>query len=285
MTLFVGLDIGGTKLMAAAGDGGREIVRRIRRETPTALEEGLRSLHAMVEAVAAGEDIGGIGAAVGGPLDWRTGVVSPLHQPSWREVPLKEIMEERWECPFWVDVDTNVAALGEYAALSKPVSRLLYITVSTGMGGGLVVDGRLYRGADGGHPEVGHQAINSRCTYPERVWCECGAKDCVEAFVSGNGIRRLYGKPAHELSAAEWEEVAWNLGRGLRNCAALYVPDLIALGGGVATGGGEPFIATVEAVMKEELKIVPAPKVVLSTLGYDTALYGALIVAQKGLGE
>ena len=130
-----------------------------------------------------------------------------MHQPAWRGVGLKTIMEERWGCGFGVDVDTNVAAVGEYAFGGRRVGRMLYLTLSTGMGGGFLVDGKIYRGADGGHPEVAHQGVNFRCSFPERVACECGAGDCLEALVSGNGIRRVYGKAAEEQSEGEWDEV------------------------------------------------------------------------------
>lgn len=280
---YIGLDIGGTKLMVAAGDGAGQIFRRVRAPTPLALDEGLALLHQMIGEVAGGAPIAGIGAAIGGPLDARTGVVSPLHQPEWRDVPLKAIMEQRWGCPFWVDVDTNVAAAGEYVVAGVSAPRFLYLTLSTGMGGGFLLDGRIYRGAGGAHPEAGHQAIPFRCAYPERVACECGAPDCLEALISGNAIRRIYGKPAEQLDAAEWDEVAYNLGQGLRNLAAIYAPDLIVLGGGVAVGGGERLLGTARAVMREHLRLVPAPEVRLSDLGYDTALLGALAIARLGM--
>src|SRR5690349_9180100 len=114
MTIFIGLDIGGTKLMVAAADAEGRIVRRARAPTPRGLDEGLEQLHRMIAEVAAGASIAAIGAAIGGPLDSVRGIVSPLHQPEWRDVPLKPLMEQRWGCRFAVDVDTNVAALGEY---------------------------------------------------------------------------------------------------------------------------------------------------------------------------
>jgi predicted NBD/HSP70 family sugar kinase len=233
----------------------------------------------MIAEVAAGDPIQGMGAAIGGPLEWESGIVSPLHQPDWRSVPLKEIMESTWNAPLQVDVDTNVAALGEYRWGDVSVGRFLYLTISTGMGGGFLIDGKIYRGQGGAHPEVGHQSIHFRCSNPSDVQCECGVPDCLEALVSGNGIRRIYGKAAEALSSEEWEEVAYNLGQGLRNMAALYAPDLIRIGGGVAVGGGENFIRAARLVMEDHLKIVPAPRVELSRLGYDTALRGAIALA------
>jgi len=282
MTIFVGLDIGGTKLMVAAADASGAILRRTRAATPLDLAEGLDLLHRMIAEVAAGDQVAAIGAAIGGPLDAERGIVSPLHQPHWRAVPLRALMEQRWGCRFYVDVDTNVAALGEYAAGAVNRPRFLYITLSTGMGGGYLVDGVIYRGMGGAHPEIGHQAINFRCMYPERVSCECGAPDCLEALISGNGIRRIYGKPAEQLDDREWAEVAYNLGQGLRNLAAIYLPDLIILGGGVAVGGGEQLIAAARQVLAEHLRLTPVPDIRLSELGYDTALRGAITIARLG---
>ena len=283
MAVYIGLDIGGTKTVVAVADGEGTITRRVQEPTPLGLEEGLSVLQRMIETVARGERIIAMGAAIGGPLDWRRGVVSPLHQPAWRGVPLKAIMEEAWDCGFYVDVDTNVAALGEYRACEDPPGRLLYLTLSTGVGGGFLVDGKVYRGARGAHPEVGHQAIPFRCSYPGRVTCECGAPDCLEALVSGNGIRRVYHKAAEDLDDEEWAEVAYNLGQGLRNLATIYLPDEIVLGGGVAIGGGERLIAGARRVMRRHLRLVSMPGLRLSRLGYDTALVGAIVLARQGL--
>ena len=279
MTVFVGLDIGGTKIMVAASNREGIILRRTRTSTSTSLEEDLANISNMITEVVAQDDVLGMGAAIGGPLDWEQGIVSPLHQPAWRNIPLKAIMEEKWGCPFQVDVDTNVAAVGEYRWGGISARRFLYLTLSTGMGGGFLIDGRIYRGQEGAHPEVGHHSIHFRCSNPSAVQCECGAPDCLEALISGNGIRRIYGKPAEELSPPEWEEVSYNLGQGLRNMAALYAPDLIRIGGGVAVGGGDQFIQAAKKVMEEHLKLVPAPQVELSRLGYDTALRGAIAMA------
>ena len=276
MAIFIGLDIGGTKIMVASADREGNILRRARTATSTSLDTDLENINRMIREVAADEEILGMGAAIGGPLDWQLGIISPLHQPDWRNVPLKEIMEAKWNCSFHVDVDTNVAAIGEYRWGNVSAKRFLYLTLSTGMGGGFLVDGKIYRGQNGAHPEAGHQSINFHCSNPSAVQCECGVPDCLEALVSGNGIRRIYGKSAEMLSPQEWEEVAYNLGQGLRNMATLYAPNLIRIGGGVAVGGGENFIRAANDVMTEHLKLVPTPEVQLSHLGYDTALRGAI---------
>ncbi|MCK4343662.1 MAG: ROK family protein [Bacteroidales bacterium] len=283
MSLYAGLDIGGTKFIAASSDNTGKIIRRTKAPTPLELEDGLNLLNDMITEVSEGKKLTGIGTAIGGPLDWKQGVVSPLHQPKWRNVPLKKRMEKQWNCPFSVDVDTNIAALAEYYVNGESKGKLLYLTISTGMGGGFIVDGKIYRGMNGEHPEVGHQSVNFKCSDPSLVTCECGAKDCLEALVSGNGIRRIYNKPPEKLNENEWEEVTYNLAQGLRNLATIYLPDEIVLGGGIALGRGKPLISGIKKIMKKNIKLVPIPNVRFSGLGYDTVLLGALYAAKYGV--
>ncbi len=283
MPVYIGLDIGGTKLMAAAADESGAFMRKSPAVPSTSLNEDLAALDQLVSRLAGSETILGLGAAVGGPLDWRSGVVSPLHQPTWRQVPLKAILQERWGCPVSLDVDTNVAAVGEYHHGGEQARRFLYLTLSTGMGGGFLIDGRVYRGRNEAHPEVAHQAVPLRLSAGTSITCECGLPDCLEGLVSGNAIRRIYGKPAEKLEPHEWQEVAWHLGQGMRNLTAILAPDLIVLGGGVALGGGSEFVEHSAQVMRGHLRLVPPPEVRLSRLGYDTALLGALHIAQHGI--
>jgi predicted NBD/HSP70 family sugar kinase len=283
MDIYIGLDIGETKITAAAAGADLRVLRRERAATPPGLDEGIELAHALVGRVAGDDTVIGMGAAVGGPLDRLRGVVSPLHQPQWRGVPLRRIMERRWGCPFHVDVDTNAAALGEYLFGTGCESSLLYVTVSTGCGGGLVRDGNVFRGANGVHPEVGHQSIAYRCRYPERVRCECGSPGgCLEALVSGRAIERIYGKSADRLDDDEWEEVGYNLGQGFLNMAVMLAPDVIVAGGGVCIGAGEKLLGPARKALTESLTIIPPPAVRLSSLGSDTALTGALAMAKQG---
>ncbi len=219
------------------------------------------------------------------PSSWsrpqgRTGR-SCLHQPGWRNVPLKSFLEQEFGCPLHLDVDTNVAALGEWKARRGDARRLLYLTISTGIGGGLVIDGKVFRGAAGVHPEAAHQAVPWKGSFGEVV-CECGARGCLEELASGNGIRRRYGKAPETLSDDEWAEVGYNLGQGLRNLSTLYVPDVIAIGGGVAFGAGERLLAPARQTAASNLKLVPVPRIEPSVLGYDTALRGGILLAMEG---
>ena len=277
MGVYIGLDIGGTKIMAASTDKNGNFLKRVKVDTPKSYDEGIELLHKLITEVSDGIHILGIGAAAGGPLDSGKGIISPLHQEEWRNVPIKEIMEEYWHCPFYVDVDTNVAALGEYYLGGYKEKFFLYITLSTGMGGGYLIDGKVYQGLS--HPEVAHQCVDHHCSHPERIKCECGGGTCLEALVSGNGIRRIYRKNAEALLVHEWKEVAYNLGMGLRNIAAILSPEIIVFGGGIAIGRGQVLLDLTEKYMKTGLKIVSDPKLKLSCLGYDTALRGACFIA------
>jgi glucokinase len=284
MGIYIGIDIGGTKMMVAAvgsdfGPGRREILRRRKEPTPQGLQAGLDQLFAMIEEIAAGEKILGIGMSIGGPIDLAAGTVSPLNQPEWREVPLKRMVEARYGCAFHYGVDTDVAAVAEYYLAGLRVARFLYVTISTGVGGGFLIDGQVYRGLNGIHPEVGHQSVAARVRYPERVLCGCGNRDCLEALVSGSGIERIYAKPAQDLEADEWDEVAFNLSQGLRNMIMLLSPDLIVLGGGVTTGGGQHFLEQTFAYLHQNLTLAVLPEIRVSDLGYDTALLGAALLA------
>mgnify|MGYP006290978643 CR=1 FL=1 len=283
MALYIGLDIGGTKCMVASATSDIKIKKRIRKPTPPLLEDGLALLHEMIDYVSDGNEIAAIGAAIGGPLDWKRGIVSPLHQPAWREVPLKIIMEKKWGCPFHVDIDTNVAAIGEYTLGGYQNTRFFYMTISTGIGGGFLLNGKIYRGMQDTHPEVGHQSIHYRCSNPQDVQCECGAPDCLEALASGNGIRRIYGKPPEQLNDTEWDEVTYNLSQGIRNLTAFYLPEVIVLGGGIANARGVQLISGIAKLLPDYLKILPIPQIRISKLGYDTALMGALAIAKSGL--
>jgi glucokinase len=278
---YVALDIGGTKFIVGAADDSGRLLKRVRESTPGDFEEGMELLERMIADVTEGGVITGMGAAIGGPMDWETGVVSPLHQPNWRNVPFRKIMEERWQAPLFIDVDTNVAALAEYECRKPSASRLLYITVSTGMGGGLIIDGKIYRGMSGAHPEVAHQFVSATGPQGKPVLCSCGAEGCLEELVSGNGIRRTYGKKAEDLNNDEWRQVSIYLGHGLRNLATIYLPDIIVLGGGVVFGSRERLLPRAVEIMRRNLKIVPCPQVEISTLGEENVLQGAAILARR----
>lgn len=282
--VFIGADIGGTKtLVVACDETGREVQRQ-RFPTPTALSEGLQQLVAAIETVAAGAHIRAIGVSIGGPIDRRRGTVSPLHQPQWRDVPLRLLLEERFRCPCHIEVDTDAAALGEWHLGNVRESPLVYVTLSTGVGGALVLDGQLYRGASGAHPELGHQIVPNEFGDSEPVRCACGASNCLESLISGRALQQRFGCSPAELPAETWERIGRILGHGLRNIAVLYAPRRIVLGGSIAAAAAERLVPIVVASLHEQLMLVPVPAVSLSVFGAEGSLWGAVALA-LGYGQ
>jgi glucokinase len=276
MPVLIGVDLGGTKIQVAAADRGGRILRRMRAATPAPLDEGLALVRAAIAGMAAGEPVAGVGVAIGGPIEAATGVVSPLHQEAWRAVPLGTYLDTWTAAPWRIEVDTDAAALAEHRRGGHAgARRLLYVTISTGVGGGMVADGVILRGTGGSHPEFGHQTVPAR----ERVVCPCGAEGCLEALISGRALARRHGRPAAELGDEAVAEAGELLGHALRNAATLLALDIVVLGGGVVVGFGERLLAPARATLARGLRLVPAPRVVPSALGYDTALIGALELA------
>ncbi|MBI2543322.1 MAG: ROK family protein [Candidatus Aenigmarchaeota archaeon] len=279
--VYIGLDFGATKTIAASADENGNIIEKIRENTPQKLDEGMELFKRMIREVSGGEKITAIGCATGGPLDWKTGIINFLHMPEWRDVPLKDIMEKEFDCPFYVDNDCNVAALGEIEfGEGLNYNDFIYITISTGFGAGIIKDQKIFRSSSGEHPELGHQTVHTKKL--SDVICRCGATNCLESLISGYAIERHYGKHAEQLTDGEWNEIGTLLGEGLRNIIVMHTPEVIFLGGGVALGGGEKLLRTVTEVIKKQVKIVKLPEVKLTPLGYEAPLKGAVALAMKG---
>ncbi len=278
--MHIGLDFGGTKTIVASADKNGNIIESIRNPTPQNLEEGINLFKKMIHKVSSNQKINAIGCATGGPLDWKNGTVSFHHMSDWHNVPLKDIMENEFGCPFYVDNDCNVAALGELRfGEGKNYNDFIYITISTGIGAGIIKDKKIFRGLDGEHPELGHQYVDSK----RSVICICGAINCLESLASGSAIEKLYGKKAETLTDEEWNEVGEIVGQGLRNIITMHAPEAIFLGGGVSLGAREKLLNPAMQVVKENVKLVKLPVIKFSSLGYETALKGAIALAIEGL--
>ena len=232
------VDIGGTKIAAARWDGALGDVARTRTGVDpwTALTDLLDPLAEGVEAV-------GIGC--GGPMVWPAGDVSPLNIPAWRGFPLRERVADRYGVPVRVHNDAICMALGEHLAGGWGGRELLGIVVSTGVGGGLVIGGRLVDGASGNGGHIGHV-----CVDPDGPVCVCGARGCLEAVARGPAVvawAREQGSAAVDgvglaAEAAAGDPVALEafaragraLGVGIASVTALLDVPLVVLGGGLS---------------------------------------------------
>jgi glucokinase len=214
--------------------------------------------------------------------------------PSWRGKDLAGSLSKAFAIPVALENDADADALGEARwGASKGKSRLIYLTVGTGIGSGMVFDGVLYRGANGAHPEVAHLVIEA--SGPQ---CYCGARGCWEALAGGpamaawaNAQQRAAGIEGPDLTGAQICELAqggdrlareaveregWYLGVGIANLVSLYAPDAIVLGGGVVQNL-DLYLETIWKVIRTNCKYVPYEHIEIgpSSLGPDAALIGA----------
>jgi glucokinase len=266
--LYGAIDLGGTNVRAVvAGLDGNVCGDRIQ---PSCAADGLDATLASIfdalerataEASVQPGELLGIGICSAGWVDSEHGIVPAAPQlPGWRNVPLTQIIEERTGVRAWLENDANAAALGEHVfGAGKDVRHLVYITVSTGIGGGIIIDGKLYGGAKGSAGEIGHIIID-----PSGPLCGCGNYGCLESLASGTAIARRGEEAAVRgdspalvaikqrdgritaqsvgeaalagdgVSREIFAEAGRFLGIGLANLVNLLSPELILIGGGVA---------------------------------------------------
>ncbi|MEW5762357.1 MAG: ROK family protein [Bacillota bacterium] len=265
MRPVVGVDLGGTKIYTVAADAAGRVLAELK--VPTPKEEGyravVRSIAATVREVwrQAGLPEDGpaaVGLGAPGPLDAAAGVVFHAPNLGWRDVPLRDDVRAEVGVPVYLDNDARLAALGEHVfGAGRGARDMLYVGVGTGIGGGMIIDGKVYRGT-GGAGEIGHVTV-----LPEGPPCNCGNRGCLEAVASGTAITRearaliaAGGGKAILARAGEAEKVtaltvaaaalggdpearevlfraARFLGIGLATAVNLLSPELVVLGGGI----------------------------------------------------
>lgn len=204
---IVGVDIGGTKVACVlANTEGRILARQWQ---PTRATEGwqavVRRTFEMTERVLQGvprQQVRGIGISCGGPLDSQRGIVySPPNLPGWDAVPIKRLFEERFGLPTRLENDANATALAEHRfGAGRGTRNMVFMTWGTGIGGGLILDGRLYRGTNDLAGEIGHTTV-----LLDGPLCGCGKRGCLEALASGPSISRR----ARELANESPESLVW----------------------------------------------------------------------------
>ena len=318
--VLLALDFGGTKLAAALAPAGEDRQGGgwlAREEAPSPAGRTAQSdMQIMMELVdkllaAAQRPPTAIGISFGGPVAaGRRVVLLSHHVPGWEQVPLCDLLESDLGAPCFMDNDGNAAALGEHRyGAGRGHSSLLYITVSTGVGGGWILNGKAWVGADGVAGEIGHMVVD-----PQGPTCACGKRGCVEVMASGLGIAQQAGEwlaarpgdglvlrslaagsPALDAelvarAAALGDELAWQvlevsaraLGNGIGGAANLMNPELFVLGGGV-TKAGDRWWQTVRQAARETALPEIRTKVVPAALGDDAPLWGAIALARDGI--
>lgn len=301
MRYIIGVDLGGTNLRAALSDAQGTIIDEVR--VPTLADEGpdavtgrlVTCIERVRAALPSGGELLGVGVGSPGPLDPFDGVVFTMpNLPGWKNVPLRAILEERTGLSVELGNDANAAALGEWLfGAGSGLQNMVYVTISTGIGGGVIADGRLVLGHRGAATEVGHHIIDWR------------TRSSWEDLASGTGLARaaaaaMPGKPdsyLHQLAtpqnvtaehvaqaAAANDPLALQLlddegeliGAGLVNMLHLYSPALIVLGGGVATNNPQLIPRASKVVQERAMLVYRDVPVKLAQLGDRAGLLGAV---------
>lgn len=293
-----GVDIGGTKIAVGVVDPvGRVLAKS---ECPTdevrGFDHAMRQVTMLLRQCAdqAQVKLHGIGIGCAGPVDAATGVLGHVNNlPTWMGGNPVDILSREFGVPAALENDADAAALGElYWGAGKSKMRFLYVTVGTGIGVSVILDGKVYRGLDGCHPEIGHHIID-----PAGPPCTCGVRGCWESLAAGPAMRAWLRENApaasasHNLNARqifsnaqdsdEWarravEREAYYLGLGLANLITIFAPEAIVLGGGVMKSA-HLFVDRMREVIQQNCKLVPADRVeiALASLGTDAGLIGA----------
>jgi glucokinase len=313
--LLLALDYGGTKhtvAVVARGEHHWRAFQRVFSPPDADARYDIQTVQSVVRELLGETQPAAIGVSFGGPVDAATGIVRLSHHvPGWENVPLREILEAEFEVPANVDNDANVAALGEHRfGAGQGYESLMYITVSTGVGGGWVLDGQIWHGADSMAGEIGHTMVD-----PDGPVCPCGKRGCLERLASGPYIaqrarewlemgsdrgrvlRALAGDDLRAIdaqlvsqAAAKGDELAWEalevaawaLGVSIGNAANLINPQRFVLGGGVTKAGGR-FWEVIRRVARETAMPEVHFDVVPAALGDDAPLWGAVALAEACL--
>lgn len=284
--LVLAVDIGGTKLaVGLVRDDGIVVSHATRPTAPVDDGEGLfaslADLVSEVRAEAGDPALDGCGVGCGGPMT-RTGV-SPLNIGGWRGFPLRDRLAERTGLTTAVDNDAKALTLAEaWVGAARGVPDFLAMVVSTGIGAGLVLDGRLLDGAGTNAGHIGHVIVE-----PDGHRCRCGARGCLEAEASGTAIRAITGRPAEEAGPEVVTRTGRLVGRAVASAANLLDLRLACVAGSVALGFGIPFFEAAQAELdaSARLEFSRGARIVPAGLGPRGPLVGAAAVGWRALGH
>jgi len=301
---IIGIDLGGTHLKVALLDLSCQIKDKEVLSTRSFLEKDdliLGLVHSVTRFIKYNNlnkaEILGVGLGLPGPVDTKSGIVHFFPNiPGWKEVPLKEILRKNLGIPVFLDNDAKLMALAEYKmGAARGFYNVLCMTLGTGIGGGLIINGKLYRGFNNAAGEVGHLPINEKGPY-----CNCGAVGCLEAYVGNKRIllavkKKLkreitleelseLAKRHNKIALELWRKTGAHLGFALAGVVNLLNLDAIVIGGGVAKAGSVLF-DSINKTIKEQAMSVQSKRVRIlkAKLGNEAGLIGAAIMVKEGI--
>ncbi|MBC9957608.1 ROK family glucokinase [Yimella sp. cx-51] len=313
MNPTIGIDIGGTKIAGGLVDSDGTILRRGRRETPAQDVDAITSAVAdLIAELGEGEQITHAGVACAGYIDKAGSTVLFAPNLAWRDEPLKERLQDMVDLDITIENDANAAAYGEFVhGAGHDVDDMVMITIGTGVGGGVIFDGELFRGSYGIGAEIGHMRV-----VPNGLRCGCGNRGCLESYASGSALirearalvtggspyaatlsQRCGGKPkrlegkdvtiaAQEGDPASIELLAdlgrW-IGEGAASLAAILDPARFVIGGGVAEAG-DLLLAPIKDAFGRQLTgrgHRPTATFEIATLANDAGLVGAAALVRQ----
>ena len=313
--LVAGVDLGGTKILTLIFDANHRVVGRDQR--PTDDEDGgpeavMQRMAASVVAAAQGRQLSGVGISAAGPVDLRRGVVTtPPNLKGWLDVPLQSRLSELLNLPCTLSHDADCGAVAEHRlGAGQGADNLIYVTLGTGVGGGLILGGHLFSGTSGSAGEIGHMLVD-----PRGRKCNCGRTGCLEAMVAGaylgldaqaiaaaepqgilarlckeQGVEpdaKLLGEAADAGDAAAdatIRKAGAYLGDGLVNLVNVFNPEVIVLGGSLLAFG-ERYFGPAREVLNRDAFAQPLRdvRVVEAQLGSDAPAIGAALIARDRL--
>lgn len=309
--VIICVDLGGTNLRTALLSPGGDIFEKHKEASHAASGYG-KVLDRLIEnirqrrnaGIRAGHDVAAVGVGAPGVIDIDHGVVvkSP-NFPDWNNLPLKAELERELRIPVFIENDANAAALGEqWLGAGKGIASMIFLTLGTGVGGGIVLDGKIWHGADGMAGEVGHMTV-----VPDGRKCGCGNTGCLEMYSSARGVIRNYqdalleqGRPRPEQMTAQeiyqaaregdgaairaMHETGRYLGIGVASLVNIFNPEMVVIGGGVRDAW-DLFIETARKEVLRRAFEVPARRagIVRSELGDEAGMIGAAAVAIQKL--
>ncbi len=281
------IDVGGTKVAAGLVDDAGRLIERTQAATADA-DPGPEGLFDLVVGLA-GDVLGrrdvlpvGCGVGCGGPSREHNTIVSPLNIAAWRDFPLRDRLAEALGMAVFVDNDAKALALGEgWVGAAVGVSDYIGIVVSTGIGGGIVLEGRLLDGADGNAGHIGHVVVD-----PGGRADASGARGSLEGAASGTAIASITGHPAAEADPATRRRTGRLVGQAIASVANLLDLRLAVVSGSVALGFGAEFFDEAQRVVDDQCRLLHSrgTRVVPGALGDAGPLIGAAAVARRGLG-